>query len=83
MDEEIKNILAKNLEVSEKTFALLKKMRKEVVLGRMLHVAKWMVIGGFLVYGFIQVQPYLLYWSEVFSNIAKGIEKINSIFPGR
>lgn len=83
MDEEVKNILAKNLEVAEKTLALLKKMRREVVWGRVLHVAKWMVIGGLLAYGFIQVQPYLLYWSEVFSNIAMGIDKINSIFPGR
>ena len=80
MDEEIKNLLEKNLEVSEKSLAILQKMRRGVIWGRIFHLAKWVIIIGLLIFGFIKVQPYILYWSEVFADISAGLQSVNNFF---
>ena len=80
MDEELKNLMERNLEVSEKTLAILKKMRREVIWGRIFTLTKWALIIGFVVFGFLQIQPYLAYWAEIFASISANIEKFNSIF---
>lgn len=81
MDEEIKSLLEKNLEISEQTLSLLKKIRREVVWARILHVIKWIIIIGLLIFGFVKIQPYLAYWAGIFIGVATGIEKLNSFFP--
>lgn len=83
MEEEIKSLLEKNLEVSERSLQVLKKLERALRWERIFSAVKWALVIGFIIFGFIQLQPYILYWAEVFSNIAKGIDKINSIFPGR
>lgn len=83
MDEEIKNLLRQNLEVSEGIFALLRKMRREVIWSRIFHGVKWAIILAAVIFGFVKLQPFLAYWIEVFANISAGIEKLNRLFPGR
>ena len=80
MDDEIKQLLEKNLEVSEKSLSLLKTMRREVVLGRIFHFIKWAVIIGLIIFGLVKIQPYLAYWLQVFANLSAGIQSINGFF---
>lgn len=81
MNEEIKSLLEKNLEVSERSLQVLKKLERALRWERIFSAVKWALVIGFIIFGFIQIQPYILYWSEVFSNISENIEKLNNFFP--
>jgi len=83
MDEELKNLMERNLEVSEKTLTILKKMRREVIWGRVFRLAKWAIIIGLIVFSFMKIQPYLVYWSGVMANISNNLESFNNFFLPR
>lgn len=80
MDEEIKALLRQNLEVSEKSLAILKKMRQEVIMGRIFQFIKWVIIIGLIVFSFVKIQPYLIYWGDVFSSISENMDKFSNFF---
>jgi len=83
MDEELKSLLEKNLEVSQKSLEILKKIRRETMWSRAFSVIKWVIIIGFIIFGFMQIQPYLAYWSGVIVNIATNLENFNKFFLTR
>ena len=83
MDEELKNLMERNLEVSEKTLSILKKMRREVMWGRFFWLAKWAIIIGLIVFSFMKIQPYVAYWSGVAENISNNLESFNNFFSPR
>ncbi len=80
MDEEIKNLLQKNLEVSKESLRVLQKMHKAVVWGRVARLIKWVVVIVLLAVLFVKIQPYWIYWSKVLINISTNMDKFNSFF---
>lgn len=83
MDEEIKNLLEKNLEVSQKSLEILTKMRRDIMWGRALTALKWIVLVGLIIFGTVKAWPYLMYWGEVLTTIANSLQKLMSIFPAK
>ncbi len=80
MDEEIKKLLEKNLEVSKESLRVLQKMHRAVVWGRVFKAVKLVIIIALLIFLFIKLQPYWVYWSGVLINISTNINKFNGFF---
>lgn len=77
MDQEYKNLLEKNLEVSKKSLEILEKMQKAAMWKRIFTAAKWILIIGLIIFGFIQIKPYLLQLSKILENLTKVLENLN------
>ncbi|KKS16121.1 MAG: hypothetical protein UU71_C0007G0001 [Parcubacteria group bacterium GW2011_GWB1_41_6] len=69
MDEEIKKILLRNLEVSEQSLKILKKMRGAQVAARVFKVIYWLMILGIIVGGYIYLKPYLAKLQAMIQNV--------------
>ena len=59
MESDIKDLLRKNLEVSEESLKLLQKMHRAALWGRFFNFLKWVIIIGATVWGYWALQPYL------------------------
>ena len=59
MESDIKELLRKNLEVSERTLQLVQKMHRAVLWGRFFTFLKWVIIIGAAVWSYQTIQPYL------------------------
>lgn len=55
----IKELLQKNLEASEESLKILRKMRRAAIAGRFFWVLKWAVIIGLSVGAYYYIEPYL------------------------
>ena len=80
MDEEIKNLLERNVEISEKTLTILKKIRRETIWGRIFHVIKWIVIIAISIFVYIKIQPYLAQSIKILHDASESLKKVNSVF---
>lgn len=58
-DPDIKDLLKKNLEVSERTLQLVEKMHRAALWARFFNLIKWAIIIGVTVWSYIAIQPYL------------------------
>ncbi len=58
-DNEIKELLQKNLEVAERTRQLVEKMHRAAMWARFFGLLKWVIIIGGTVWGYLVIQPYL------------------------
>ena len=68
MDEQnqIKRLLKKNLEISQKSLEVLNKMRKAQVVGRVFKAFKWLVILSLAFGTYYYVQPYMAnFWGTI------------------
>ena len=59
MSDDIKDLLKKNLEVSERTLQLVEKMHRAALWARFFSLVKWAIIIGASVWGYLALQPYL------------------------
>lgn len=59
MDEKIKQLLEKNLEVSEKSLLILQKLHRDLIWRKVYSILKIFFVIALLVIGFLQLQPYL------------------------
>lgn len=59
MESDIKELLRKNLEVSERTLQLVQKMHRAALWARFFSLLKWAVIIGAAVWSYQAIQPYL------------------------
>ena len=59
MDSEIKELLRKNLEISERTLQLTQKMHRGILWGRFFGILKWAIVIGGVIWGYLALQPYL------------------------
>mgnify|MGYP001584060200 FL=1 len=57
--DDIKDLLRKNLEVSERTLQLVEKMHRAALWARFFTLVKWVVIIGGLVWSYLALQPYI------------------------
>ena len=71
MDEKIKELLEKNLEVSEKSFLILKKLHRDLTWRRIYSISKTLLVLAILVIGFLQLQPYLNSFFVTLENISE------------
>jgi hypothetical protein len=58
MDEEIKNLLKENLEVSKKSLEILKKIDRNRKINFFFKIIYWLVIVLAIYYGYQSFQPY-------------------------
>ncbi|MBI4692310.1 MAG: hypothetical protein HY773_02645 [Candidatus Terrybacteria bacterium] len=76
-DEELKQLLKKNLEISEESLRILKKMNRAAVIGRILRFFKWMIIIGISVGAFYYIEPYI----GQLADLLKQLQKFQNILP--
>ena len=80
MEEDIKHLLERNLQATEKTLALVKKMHKAMIWGRIFHVIKWGILIAILIFVYIKVQPYLAQSIKILHDASESLKKVNSVF---
>ncbi len=68
-DEEIKELLEKNLETNEEVLSIVKGMRRDIWYRRLFTTIKWLAVLGVLAWGYTQIQPHLSQLLEVLTNI--------------
>ena len=71
MDEEFKQLLQKNLETSQESLDILKKMNRARMIGSALVFLKWAVIIGLSYGAYYFIEPYL-------RTIMGGLDSVNS-----
>ena len=75
-DRELKELLKKNIEISEKSLKILQKMHRAKVIGRFFWILKWMVIIGITLGLYYYMEPYL---RELMDKIDSLMHTLNSI----
>jgi len=58
-NDEVKNLLKKNLEVGEESLKVLKKIHRDVWWRRIFGFAKFAVIIGLLIFSYLKLEPIL------------------------
>ncbi len=81
MDEEIKTLLERNLDLAEKTLKITKKLHRAHVWSRTLSFVKWSIIIFLLVFGFVKIQPYLNTLIQASQSIMQMMGEINNLIP--
>ena len=74
MDSEIKELLRKNLEISERTLQLTQKMHRGILWSRFFGFLKWAIIIGATVWGYLALQPYLNQLLGLGNSIPQGFD---------
>jgi hypothetical protein len=59
MDEEVKNLLKENLEVSKKSLEILRKIDRDRKISFFFKIIYWLIIILAIYYGYQIFQPYL------------------------
>jgi len=72
MDEYEKELMRKNLEVSQESLKLLKKMHRARMVGGVIKVFKWTIIIGISLGSYYYVEPYLRPMINAVSGITSG-----------
>ncbi|NOY35326.1 MAG: hypothetical protein GXP44_00080 [bacterium] len=79
MDEYEKELMRKNLEVSQESLKLLKKMHRARMVGGTLKVFKWMIIIGISLGSYYYVEPYLRPMIDAVGGITSGAERVQGV----
>ncbi len=58
-DEELKHLLRENLEVSQESLKILKKINRDRVIGNVYNFLKWSIIIGVSIGLYYYIQPYM------------------------
>jgi len=82
MDEDLKKLLEKNLEATEHSIKLLKKIHRAMLFQRIYVAIKWSIFIALLVVSYIQLQPYFSTLAASYGNVFKTLEQLNSSLPG-
>lgn len=78
-DEEIKKLLKKNLEISEESFKILKKMRRSQAIGRAFQVFKWLLIIAFATGFYYFAQPYIINFWDTYREITESLSGMKDL----
>ncbi len=74
MEEDFKNILRENLEISKESLKILKGIRRSGRIAAFLKIIYWLVIIGALAGTYYLIQPYI-------QNALNVIQQIQQVFP--
>ncbi len=72
----LKELLRKNLEVSEESLKILRKMQREKIAGKVFLILKWIIIIGFSFAIYYYIEPYLKDILNIAGDLSSGLEKI-------
>ncbi|MEK7117701.1 MAG: hypothetical protein AAB861_02905, partial [Patescibacteria group bacterium] len=75
--DDLKDLLRKNLEVSERTLRLVEKMHRAALWARFFTLVKWVVIIGGLVWSYLALQPYI----QQFLGISQQVGDLQKSIP--
>lgn len=78
-DEELKQLLQKNLEASQESLDILKKMNRARMLGNALVFLKWAIIIGLSYGAYYFIEPYLRALTGGLDSVNSGMEQVKSI----
>ena len=81
MDEEIKKLLKRNIEISQETLSYVRSINRQFIWQRFFRIIKWGLIIGLLVFGFIQLQPYIDILAKNYESISKMFNQLPGILP--
>jgi len=74
----IKELLQKNLETSEESLKILRKMHRANILGRFFWILKWAVIIGLSFGVYYYIEPYLQAIMNNLSIISSGVNEVRN-----
>ncbi|MBU1159700.1 hypothetical protein KKD04_00770, partial [Patescibacteria group bacterium] len=72
----LKDLLKRNLEASEESLKILKKMHRAAIMGRFFWVVKWLFIIGVSLGAYYYLEPYLQSLMSSLNTISSGINEI-------
>lgn len=75
--DDLKDLLRKNLEISERILHLVEKMHRAALWARFFTLLKWVVIIGGLVWGYLAIQPYI----QQFLGLSQQVGDIQKSIP--
>ncbi|MEK7090714.1 MAG: hypothetical protein AAB930_03965 [Patescibacteria group bacterium] len=81
MDEEIKKLLKRNIEISQETLSYVRSINRQFIWQRFFRIIKWGLIIGLLVFGFIQLQPYVDSFAGILDNLKNTFSGVSNILP--
>lgn len=79
VEPELKDLLQKNLEASEKSLSILKKMRRAQVWGGVATFIKWGVIIAVSFGAYYLIEPYLRQALDTINSLNETANKVQSI----
>jgi len=68
-DEELKNLLQKNLETSQESLKILKKINRGRIVGNFFSFVKWVIIIGTAFGAYYYLQPYIDQFKAAFNQV--------------
>ncbi len=74
MEHDIKQLLEKNLEVSQESLRLMQKMHRAAMWAKFFGLLKWAIIIGGTVWGYLVIQPYLNQLLGLGNSIPQGFD---------
>jgi len=77
MSEDLKELLRKNLEISERTLQLVEKMHRAALWARFFSLVKWAIIIAATVWGYLIIQPYI----QQFLGISQQVGDLQKSIP--
>jgi hypothetical protein len=77
MSEDLKELLRKNLEISERTLQLVEKMHRAALWARFFSLVKWSIIIAATVWGYLIIQPYI----QQFLGISQQVGDLQKSIP--
>jgi hypothetical protein len=81
LDEELKELLRENLETSQESLKILKKINRGRVFGNILWALKWIIIIGLSFGLYLYIEPYIKGLIDTINNLTGGVGGIKNI-PG-
>ena len=68
-DDELKHLLQKNLETSQESLKILKKINRSRLVGNLFSFLKWLIIIGAAVGSFYYLEPYIGQIKEMYKQV--------------
>ena len=78
-DEELKQLLQKNLETSQEGLDILKKINRARMVGNALVFFKWVIIIGLSYGAYFFIEPYLKTLTGGLNTINSGMEQVKDL----
>jgi hypothetical protein len=80
-DEELKQLMRANLEVSQESLKILRKINRDRILSNIFNFVKWMIIIGVSVGAYYYFQPYIEQMTSLLRQFQQlqiqGLDKLN------
>jgi hypothetical protein len=77
IEEYVKDLLKKNLETSEESLKILKKINRARIVGNVFSFLKWLIIIGVSIGIYYYIQPYL----GKLTDLLKQLQEMQNIIP--